>query len=325
MLRDSHVDSKYVTAEDVLPSGLIDGWLHYVCKNGHVGSSESVQLLRRLRKRRFDTLVYLAPRLRTRSQVWRDLLFFRLAGIRRFYGHKGFKKLPDNVRPLPRVQHEADHLLDRLIKSGVETLGAPQAIDLQITGEEEAAAHRWLVDHGVVSKPLIGFGPGSKSPAKRWPVEYFAELGRYLISEFDVEPVLFGGSEDYELSCRLIGEWRRGINAAGRLRVRHAGAVLSKCQLYVGNDTGTMHIAAAVGTPCVAIFSAQDWPGRWHPYGNGHTVLREKVSCEGCQLKECTTEGLRCLTRISPRQVLEACRLKLATVQANALELTCAE
>ena len=59
-----------------------------------------------------------------------------------------------------------------------------------------------------------------------------------------------------------------------------------------------MHLAAAVGTPCVAIMSALDWPGRWVPYGQGHIVLRRSVPCEGCLLKVCDKEGMRCLKEI---------------------------
>src|SRR5205085_2524024 len=105
--------------------------------------------------------------------------------------------------------------------------------------------------------------------------------------------------------------WGTGTSAAGLLDVRTAAAVLARCRLFVGNDTGTLHLAAAAGTPCVGVFAAQDWPGRWQPYGLGHTVLRRPVPCEGCRLTVCTREGMRCLREITVEDVLAACRATL--------------
>ena len=68
-----------------------------------------------------------------------------------------------------------------------------------------------------------------------------------------------------------------------------------------------MHLAASVATPCVAIFSARESPGRWEPYGHGHRVLRTEIDCAGCQLEECTERLNECLTAITVDQALEAC------------------
>jgi ADP-heptose:LPS heptosyltransferase len=82
--------------------------------------------------------------------------------------------------------------------------------------------------------------------------------------------------------------------------------MLERCALYVGNDTGTMHLAASVGTPCVAIFSARDNPGKWEPTGPGHIVLRHEVPCAGCMLETCVDNDLECLKAISVDEVLAA-------------------
>jgi ADP-heptose:LPS heptosyltransferase len=164
---------------------------------------------------------------------------------------------------------------------------------------------------------LIGIGPGSKWPSKVWPEERFAEVGKKLIGELGLYPIVLGGPEDAALAARLVKTWGSGANAAGALDIRPAAAALTHCRLYVGNDTGTMHLAAAVGTPCGAVFSAQDWPGRWYPYGMGHTVLRRRVACEGCLLQVCEREGLRCLKEISVDEVLSACREVLSKHTAH--------
>jgi ADP-heptose:LPS heptosyltransferase len=178
-----------------------------------------------------------------------------------------------------------------------------------LTSEEQSDGERWLHDQliGYTATDLVGFGPGSKWPSKIWPEERFAAVGRRLIQEKNAYPLVFGGLEDRELANRLILGWGRGSNAAGVLPPRQAAAALARCAMYVGNDTGTMHLAAAVSTPCVAIMSAQDWPGRWNPCGDGHTVLRKQVRCEGCMLQVCELEGLRCLKEIAVDEVVNAC------------------
>jgi heptosyltransferase III len=83
---------------------------------------------------------------------------------------------------------------------------------------------------------------------------------------------------------------------------------MKHCELFIGNDTGTMHMAAAVGLPCVAIFSSRERPGLWYPPGEGHRVFRSAIDCEGCGLVECIELGNECLKRISVEEVLSACR-----------------
>jgi len=305
---DSH--SRNVTAQEIIPAtGLIDDWLSYSVKRAGWRSLQSLALLNRLSKAHFDTLVYLAPRLRSPKDVRRDLLFFRLAGIKEVIGSQGIN-MPAKVngKPLPEAEHELDHLLHRLKLSGVNVPKHPR-IDLELTVQEKDAANSWLgVEvENLERRVLVGFGPGSKWPSKIWPEERFREVGLRLIRDCGVYPIVFGGPEDRVLAGRLINYWNNGSTAAGALTPREAAAALARCALYVGNDTGTMHLAAAVGTPCVAIMSALDWPGRWVPYGQGHIVLRRSVPCEGCLLKVCDKEGMRCLKEIEIDAVIGAC------------------
>jgi heptosyltransferase-3 len=154
----------------------------------------------------------------------------------------------------------------------------------------------------------IGVGPGSKMPAKRWPEERFREVMAELIKEFDVWPVVFGGAEDAGLGDRLLSAWGHGYNAAGALSLRGAAAALRHCAFLLTNDTGTMHLAAAVGTRCVAIFSARHAPGAWNPYGKNHRVFQTQIECEGCLLVECVERKNECLTRIPVGPVMNACK-----------------
>jgi ADP-heptose:LPS heptosyltransferase len=129
---------------------------------------------------------------------------------------------------------------------------------------------------------------------------------RQLIAEFDVWPVVFGGEEDREVGTKLLERWGRGYNAAGALDIRTAGHALKRCAAYLGNDTGTMHLAAAVGVPCVAIFSSRDRPGIWYPSGSNNVVFRSEIDCEGCGLVRCVVRDNECLKRVDAERVTAA-------------------
>jgi ADP-heptose:LPS heptosyltransferase len=143
--------------------------------------------------------------------------------------------------------------------------------------------------------------------AKQWPSERFSQVGAQLIAEHDMWPIVFGGPSDWALGEVLVGDWGRGYNAAGALPLRPAAAALKRCRFYLGNDTGTMHLAAAVGVSCVAVFSAREIPGRWYPNGEGHHVFRSPIDCEGCGLLECIEKRTECLRRITSDAVLAGC------------------
>jgi heptosyltransferase-3 len=318
LLGNAHEKESYVLARGVLPAeGLIDEWLTYPTGHGRTRPSmETLGLLQRLRVGKYDTLVYLAPRGRKRTHVLRDLGFFYAAGVRHFIGHRGIDLLPARVfgEPQQVLEHEADHLLRRLALSGIDVPVAGEGrMDLGITAGEESWTDAWLAEQSgeaLSLNRLVGISPGSNWQSKMWPGERYARLGRRIIDELGLMPLLLGGPEDIERNDELIGTWGAGVNAAGLLSVRHAAAALARCRMYVGNDTGTMHMAAAVGTPCVVAFSAQDWPGRWYPYGAGHTILRRAVPCAGCMLRDCDRE-LQCLNEIEVDDVFDACRRML--------------
>ena len=155
--------------------------------------------------------------------------------------------------------------------------------------------------------------------AKRWPLERYAALGRRLIVEGGADVAIIGGPDEARAGEAVTRDWPAGrfIVLAGACSVLESAETLRRAALYVGNDTGAMHLAAAVGTPCVAIFAAREPGASWHPYGDEHVVLRrDDVSCANCYLTECTVEGLRCLTAIDVEHVWAACRAKLAVRRA---------
>ncbi|MEM8911824.1 MAG: glycosyltransferase family 9 protein [Planctomycetota bacterium] len=312
LLCDVHPGAGFVGAASVYEgTGLFDDIVSYPVEGGFQGAWKTLGLLRFLRQQRFDALAYLAPSLRTQRQTLRDRWFFKTARIRKLIGFRG---MPDygslQERPLPRLPHEADHLLHRLRSDGLDVPEPGRGrCDVNLTASDQAKVDQWVaIQPTQTQRPWLGIGPGSKMSAKLWPTERYAAVVSELIDDFGVWPVVFGGPEDTAVGEQLIQGWRRGYNAAGSLGLRASVAALGRCQVYLGNDTGTMHMAAASGTRCVAIFSSRDFPGKWDPYGNGHQILRTAIHCEGCMLTSCVEQQNRCLREIRVETVVSRAR-----------------
>ncbi len=305
----------YILARNVLPEeGLFDDWLSYPSELGKLQTITTFsKLFLEIRLRNFDALFYLTTRNRTVKQIKRDVLFFRSAGIKNIIGTEYLlKNLLDTEvsRPLPVIESEKDFLLnclkfEHLPVKDIENLGP----DLRLTDEEVYVAEKWLQENCgkyLLDNKLLAVAPSGKWKSKIWFENSFDEVVQNLIEKEDVFPIIFGGAEDKEKGNRLLGQWRRGANAAGILNIRQAAAALSRCRIYLGNDTGTMHLAASVGVPCVAIFSAIDWAGRWTPFGENHKTFRETVPCEGCLSSICKFQH-ECLKAIKKDAVLAEC------------------
>jgi len=304
-LTQEHQAGKLAQGTEVLRPGTVyDELVTY-----RLGSKvEILRTLLKLRLARIDTLVYI-PSYRTPAQLARDEKFFRLAGVRRIIGMQGYRETDYRPKgsPLPTVRHEADILLSHLAKDGVQVDLPPSELrHMGLSDEERTFACEWLRGQGVdLGRPVIGIGPGSKMTSKLWPIDRFIEIVRGLDAEFSPTFIVFGGPAEQDVCQQVADAAQVAVNSAGKLTVRQSTAVFEYCQLYLGNDTGTMHLAASAGVPCVAVFSARDWPGRWYPFGEGHAVHRFTTPCEGCLLEVCDRANL-CLTSIAVAPVLES-------------------
>lgn len=303
----------YITARGVLPEkGLFDEWLFY--NSGFAGNKAFFSLLKlfwEIRQQDFDCLFYLMTRNRTVKQIRRDLMFFRLAGVKKIFGVEYLlKNLVGEIveKPLLPIDSEIDFFLKTLASDDFE-FDFKSKPEMCLTEDEREFAGKWLqinAGKALNENRLMAVAPASKWDSKIWSEERFAEVVSKLIERKGIFPIIFGGREDREKGNRLLKFWKTGANAAGELNIRQAAAALEKCRLYLGNDTGAMHLAASVGTPCAAVFAAIDWAGRWNPFGNNHIIFREHIECENCLLSVCPFEN-QCLTRIKVEDVLAAC------------------
>jgi ADP-heptose:LPS heptosyltransferase len=305
----------FLSAGDVLPSkGLIDAVEAYPPLSGLSSSTAAIALIARLRKGRYDLLFYMPSRVRNAGTIRRDRRFFGLAGIRQLVGfeHVLAKRLSERCgHPSPVLERDAEYLLGIVSSAGVNVPSdAIKRTDLLLSAKEISAAESFIekeVRSRLGDRVLVGVAPGSKWPSKIWPPERYAETLRKLVSDDGVFPLIVGGGDDHDRGNLILEACGLGANAAGRLKVRETAALLRHCRLFLGNDSGPMHLAAAVGVPCVAIFAAIDWAGAWYPFGDENVIFRKNVTCEGCRSPHCSN-GLICLTAIGTDEVYEACK-----------------
>lgn len=318
--RDSR-NPHYVSPRDVLPeNGIIDDYIEYPSESGFAARSVGlIKLSFKLRRRNFDTAIYMPPRMRSDIQIARDQNFFFVSGIKRVLGIEYFRqnKLAYEIpKPTPVVETEAAFLLDLLSSEDLLIEGSHPCTDLLLTDVEVANARRVFSHHttaDLTGKKLVAIGPGSKFPSKIWSEDNYFEVVNRLIANADCYPIILGGNEDRVTGERLLARWKTGSNLAGLLSVRGSAAILRDFDLYLGNDTGTMHLAGAVGTACVAIFAAIDYRNRFLPFGDRNTIFRKSVECEGCLTPVCFNDN-ECLRLVTIDEVYDACS---KTLQAN--------
>lgn len=301
----------------VKPLNLFDSSIQYATRNqSPVSLFNLLGMIARLRRFNPGTAYYLSPR-RTSWQQKRDRFFFRVV-----LGIEHLVLVPDSELPakdssgeLPRLQGE----WKRLARIVGEDGGLGEGYCLLTAQQFRMEALKSL--HGFTNSGeiLVAIAPSSKMPAKVWPRDRFESLGQQILETYpDAKLIVLGGPEDKNLGDALCATWgQRSRNLAGTLSIFGSAETLRHCALYVGNDTGTMHLAAMVGTPCVALFSARDYPGLWEPMGNHHIVLRKNVSCSGCMLETCEKEQMRCLTGISTSETYDAVAALLHQVGAS--------
>ncbi len=154
--------------------------------------------------------------------------------------------------------------------------------------------------HGFVALQL-----GASENRRRWPVRHFAALGRMLAAELRLMPVLLGSKAETSLGERYLQEGAPAVNCIGRTSLPLLGAVLRRCTLLVSNDTGTMHLAAGLGVPLVAVFLATAQPWDTGPYAVGNYCLEPDLDCHPCQFGTTCPHDLRCRPAILPETVLD--------------------
>lgn len=247
------------------------------------------QFSRDLRDRHFDLVIDLQGLLRSGWLAWETRAATRIGfGNARelgwiFYTHR-----------VP-IETTEQHAVDRYLAVAAALGCKSELVEFHFaTTDEDRAAVDAMLPAGRRFAVLL---PGTNWATKRWPVEHFAACVEPLKSRFGLETVIAGGPGDSSLAAKIAG-----LNLCGKTTLRQLVALLERAELVIANDSGPMHIAAALGKPLVTPFGPTN-PVRTGPYRRMDTVLRVDIPCSPCYSRRCSHQS--CLQWLQPESVLQ--------------------
>jgi heptosyltransferase-2 len=295
----------------------------------HQGSGlrSVVQQVRQWRKRNFDLAVLLPNSLET-------ALVASLARVplRVGYATDGRQRLLTQPLALPEwreSKHEVFYYLqivaelEWLLKQEQTFLDTQPDGSLDVSDARKTAAREFLHGKGIgEGARLIALCPGSiNSRAKRWPAERYAALGDRLVDTLGAKVLLVGSSAEAEVSLEVSRQMRnQPLTLTGQTDLAELVAILSQVDLLITNDTGPAHIASALGRPTLVIFGPTN-PLTTRPFSPFGEIVREPPDCAPCMLRDCPIDH-RCMTAITPDQMLERARALLSNRHEHACQPT---
>jgi len=319
------------------PEKLQDLWLHHPAVNETISfaAGEGVFAVgKKLRAGRFDLALVLPNSPRSAIEPWLAGIPLRIGYARPWRNffltqtvasraeavrmHKRtvaeikglIAQTPDPRPGIPSSAHQIHEYLHLTAALGANPKPLPP--QLFVTPEEiETVKTELHLDDTKYRRPFLGVNPGAEyGAAKRWPVEKFIETIREVQRRTVCNWIVFGGQNDKRLASRIENEIDDGsaiFNLAGHTSLRELMAALKLCRVLLTNDTGPMHVAAALGTPVVVPFgsTSPELTGPGLPGDGRHRLLKSDAPCSPCFLRECPID-FRCMNGISVERVVEA-------------------
>ncbi len=293
------------TKEIVEGNPYLDEVIIYDKDAKHKSWRRTFEFARNLKKKRFNLALILHPTNRV------HLVAF-LAGIKRRIGYdrKLAFLLTDKIPHTKQYgqKHELEYNLDLLKILGI--VPSDKDIFVPIKPEARQAVEELLRQEGVKeNEALLAINPGASCPSKVWSAQRFAEVADKLAQEYNFKVLVVTGPKDRPQAQHLIANMRgKAINLAGRLSLSQMAALLSRCSLFISNDSGPVHIGSAVGVPVISIFGRDQKglsPRRWGPVGKRDRFLHKPAGCIECLAHNCVQE-FKCLQAITTEDVLNA-------------------
>ena len=293
----------------------VDRLIIYEKKGRHQGVKGMLQLAGELRQEQFDCAILL-------QNAFEAALITLAAGIPIRAGYTTDGRgllLTHGVRKVAELnkKHEVHYYQRILLGLGLQP--APNELELFIPGDQiDRVKQRMHELSGVRAgaTPWIGFNPGAAfGPAKRWPAEKYGELAQMLCRGSEARIVLFGSAADRETAAAVIAAAgpaaSRMIDLTGATSLIEAMALIGECDVFVTNDSGLMHVAAALHTPLAAIFGSTDHIATG-PYADNAVVIRKSLPCSPCKKTHCPEKHFRCMKLIESDEVFAAVQRILA-------------
>ena len=266
---------------------------------------EKLKLAGKLRRERFDLAILL-------PNSFESAAILRLAGAKRIIGYArdGRSPLLTDAIPVPRKgeipQHERFYYLELLRRAGlVDAMPDVPEIHLEGIAEARVSGERLFNNLGI-SLPVIGISPGAAyGGAKRWLPERFAESAVRIAREIDATVAVFGSAAEKAL-CEEVAQAAHGRNLASFTSLRDFIDMTAACHAFLSNDSGAMHVAAALRIPSVTIFGPTDEVATGPCSATAQTI-RKPVDCAPCLKRECPIDH-RCMTGVTADDVVVAIR-----------------
>ena len=283
---------KYSTQSD---RGKVSAYLHYV---------------RMIRREGYDAAFVLKRSLSSALLAWAARVPRRIG-----FATEGRRFLLTDPVPYRNDQHEVQNFLDCLRVLDIPVRSAH--LELWPAPEDDGNARQAFAAAGWREEDLkVVIHAAASLPAKQWPADRFAEVMRPLRERYGARFVYTGSRDD----ARLYGEIERlgpfgGLDLCGSMTLRQNIAVYRACDLFFGVDSGPMHMAAASGTPVVALFGPTD-ERKWGPWGEGHVVLSHRLACHPCKPHKCPQN--ECMLRITAAEALDALERKIKSIRLKA-------
>ncbi len=272
----------------------------------HRGMKGLLSLARELRSRRFDLAVLFQNAFEAALIVW-------LAGIPLRLGYNTDGRgvlLNRSVRMKPEYKqvHETEYYLRILGRSGLEMPSAGNSRPVfHISASARAEAQTQLNDWGLGDSFILGLAPGAAyGPAKQWPPQRFAAAADLILARKPGKALVFGSGGEAAAAAEVTRYLSASaIDLTGRTGLSEAAALIERCGLVLTNDSGLMHLAAAVNTPLVAVFGSTN-PVTTSPVGEDIKLIRHEVECAPCLKPVCNQPQHRCMDLVIPEEVARA-------------------
>ena len=302
-----YVLARPVVADLFAGEPFADRILPYDFRGAHRGWLGRERLIAELRREKFDTAVLF-------QNAFEAAWLTRRARIPERIGYARDWRSPflTSAIPVPRngeiPAHESQYYLELLRRAGwIEARPSISLIRLHVSSQAREAAESTLRRAGARENVWrCAIAPGaSYGAAKCWPPERFALLADRLISECGADVIFFGAPNEKDIAARIRAAMKeRAVSLVGETSACDLAALFACCALFIGNDSGAMHVAAAAGLPVIGIFGPTD-PQGTAPVTEQFTLVREFVSCSPCFLRRCPVDH-RCMERIAVDSVFVA-------------------
>lgn len=250
-----------------------------------------------------DDILYYLPPGRNWIQVSRDFIFFKfICGIDKMVGFKKAvrKQIIRKKGKLVVLPKESESLLDAISCEEKSIHG--DAIS-EFPNDLKRRMDSILDDDFI----KIAIGSGTKDVYRKWPVQKYKELCKKIMDIKRTKIFFVGGESDRgEGDAVLEGiPIKRALNLAGRANILESAYLFKKCNLFIGNNSGNLHLAASMNIPTIGIYSSGFNPGRWNPIGTESFVFQKEIACEGCLSRRCAYKSPECLEKITVDEVFK--------------------